>query len=108
MRMLNANGSEGMMCGNAIRCVGKYFFENIDSTKTTITTKTASGIKRRYGGQGGVGTAWAGSVHLVLGQHALQVSGLPERSACEQDAFAPRLPLLDMRGEGPKYALLLP
>ena len=46
MRMFNADGSEGMMCGNAIRCVGKYFFENIDSTKTTITTETASGIKR--------------------------------------------------------------
>ena len=46
MRMFNADGSEGMMCGNAIRCVGKYFFENIDSTKTTITTETASDIKR--------------------------------------------------------------
>ena len=27
MRMFNADGSEGMMCGNAIRCVGKYLYE---------------------------------------------------------------------------------
>ena len=27
MRMFNADGSEGKMCGNAIRCVGKYAYE---------------------------------------------------------------------------------
>ena len=27
MRMFNADGSEGLMCGNAIRCVGKYLYE---------------------------------------------------------------------------------
>ena len=27
MRMFNADGSEGRMCGNAIRCVGKYYYE---------------------------------------------------------------------------------
>ena len=27
MRMFNADGSEGRMCGNAIRCVGKYVYE---------------------------------------------------------------------------------
>lgn len=28
MRMFNADGSEGKMCGNAIRCVGKYLYDN--------------------------------------------------------------------------------
>ena len=28
MRMFNLDGSEGRMCGNAIRCVGKYLFEH--------------------------------------------------------------------------------
>ena len=28
MRMFNADGSEGKMCGNAIRCVGKYLYES--------------------------------------------------------------------------------
>ncbi len=46
MRMFNADGSEGKMCGNAIRCVGKYFFENICGDSKTITVDTLSGIKR--------------------------------------------------------------
>jgi diaminopimelate epimerase len=28
MRMLNSDGSESEMCGNAIRCVGKYVYDN--------------------------------------------------------------------------------
>ena len=28
MRMFNADGSEGKMCGNAIRCVGKYLYDS--------------------------------------------------------------------------------
>ena len=28
MRMFNIDGSEGKMCGNAIRCVGKYLYDN--------------------------------------------------------------------------------
>jgi len=40
MRMFNADGSEGNMCGNAIRCVAKL----LDKDKCTIETK--SGIKK--------------------------------------------------------------
>ncbi len=28
MRMFNLDGSEGEMCGNAIRCIGKYLYDN--------------------------------------------------------------------------------
>jgi diaminopimelate epimerase len=28
MRMFNRDGSEGMMCGNGIRCVAKYLYDN--------------------------------------------------------------------------------
>ena len=47
MRMFNANGSEGLMCGNAIRCVGKYLYERglISPDVREITVETASGIK---------------------------------------------------------------
>lgn len=45
MRMFNADGSEGKMCGNAIRCVGKYLFENGIVQKQTISIETLSGIK---------------------------------------------------------------
>ncbi|MBP3572929.1 MAG: diaminopimelate epimerase [Clostridia bacterium] len=47
MRMFNADGSEGLMCGNAIRCVGKYLYERglISPDVREITVETASGIK---------------------------------------------------------------
>jgi len=48
MQMFNADGSEGKMCGNAIRCVGKYVYDNgmIGAQKTEITIETLSGIKQ--------------------------------------------------------------
>ena len=45
MRMFNADGSEGKMCGNAIRCVGKYLYDNDIVKKTEISIETLSGIK---------------------------------------------------------------
>lgn len=46
MRMFNADGSEGRMCGNAIRCVGKYIYEAGYVTSHEITVETLSGIKK--------------------------------------------------------------
>ncbi len=45
MRMFNADGSEGKMCGNAIRCVGKYLYDNKISPKETLAIETLSGLK---------------------------------------------------------------
>lgn len=45
MRIFNTDGSEGKMCGNGIRCVGKYLYDRYLTTKTTLTVETASGIK---------------------------------------------------------------
>lgn len=45
MRMFNADGSEGGMCGNAIRCVGKYLFDGGIIKKENISVETLSGIK---------------------------------------------------------------
>lgn len=45
MRMFNLDGSEGKMCGNAIRCVGKYLYDNKITEKTEISVETLSGIK---------------------------------------------------------------
>lgn len=46
MRMFNADGSEGKMCGNAIRCVGKYLYDNGTVKKDEISIETLSGIKK--------------------------------------------------------------
>lgn len=45
MRMFNADGSEGKMCGNAIRCVGKYLYEKGLTNKTSLEIETLSGVK---------------------------------------------------------------
>ncbi len=45
MRMFNNDGSEGKMCGNAIRCVAKYLYDNKIVDKTDISIETLSGIK---------------------------------------------------------------
>lgn len=45
MRMFNIDGSEGKMCGNATRCIGRYVYERGLTDKTEITLETLSGIK---------------------------------------------------------------
>ena len=48
MRMFNLDGSEGKMCGNGVRCVGKFVYDNNIAHKETITIETLSGIKTLY------------------------------------------------------------
>lgn len=45
MRMFNADGSEGEMCGNASRCVAKYVYDKGLTSKRKITLETLAGIK---------------------------------------------------------------
>jgi diaminopimelate epimerase len=45
MIMFNADGSEGKMCGNGIRCVAKYAYDHKITDKKEMTIETASGIK---------------------------------------------------------------
>jgi len=45
MRMFNSDGSEAEMCGNAIRCVGKYVYDNGLTDKLNIKIETLAGIK---------------------------------------------------------------
>ncbi len=45
MRMFNADGSEGKMCGNAIRCTAKYLYDRSICKKTLMTIETLSGMK---------------------------------------------------------------
>ena len=45
MEMYNADGSQGAMCGNGMRCVGKYVYDYGLTDKTRISVDTKSGIK---------------------------------------------------------------
>ena len=45
MEMFNADGSRSAMCGNGIRCVGKYVYDHGLTGKTQITVNTLAGVK---------------------------------------------------------------
>lgn len=45
MRVFNSDGSEAGMCGNGIRCVGKYVYERGLTDKNELTIETKGGLK---------------------------------------------------------------
>ena len=47
MDMYNADGSRGMMCGNGVRCVGKYAYDHgiVPKDRRTLTVETLAGVK---------------------------------------------------------------
>ena len=48
MRMYTADGSRGEMCGNGIRCVGKYVYDYGLTDKTSLSVETLGGIKHLF------------------------------------------------------------
>ena len=46
MRMFNADGSEGRMCGNGIRCVGKFVYDRGLTGRTALDIETPAGVRR--------------------------------------------------------------
>lgn len=46
MRIFNPDGSEAEMCGNGIRCLAKFCYENAIVEKETFNIETLAGIKR--------------------------------------------------------------
>ena len=46
MRMFNPDGSEGEMCGNALRSVGKYVYDHGFTDKIELTIETLGGLKQ--------------------------------------------------------------
>lgn len=75
MDMYNADGSRGKMCGNGIRCVGKFVYDNKLTDKTTVTIDTLSGVKTiklNIGSDGKVESA-----RVNMGAPVLQPSQIP-------------------------------
>lgn len=48
MRIFNLDGSEAKMCGNGVRCVGKFLYDNGIVKKQEIAVETNSGIKKLF------------------------------------------------------------
>lgn len=82
MRMFNSDGSEAEMCGNAIRCVGKYVYDNGLTDKTKVSVETLAGIKilQLFTENGKVSM-----VRVDMGEPILKPSLVPVNS--EKDIF---------------------
>lgn len=78
MRMFNDDGSEGKMCGNGTRCIGKYVYDNHLTDKKEITLETLSGIKtlKLFTNQDNEVT----SVTVDMGKAILKSSEIPVKS----------------------------
>ena len=74
MRMFNADGSEGEMCGNAIRCVGKYVYDRGMTRKTTVTIETLAGIRSLKLSLSGYCVS---SVRVDMGRPVFDASAIP-------------------------------
>ncbi len=48
MRMFNLDGSEGNMCGNAIRCVAKFLYDHRMVRKRQMRIETLSGVRELF------------------------------------------------------------
>ncbi len=69
MRIFNADGSEAEMCGNGIRCVGKYVYDKGYTDKTRLTVETLAGIKTLalHVANGSVQTVTVDMGHVTVG-----------------------------------------
>ena len=80
MRMFNIDGSEGSMCGNAIRCVAKYLYDNGIIQKQEMIIETRSGVKELtlFTANGTVS-----SVKVNMGRAGLRPEDIPIKLAGE-------------------------
>ena len=74
MRMFNADGSEAEMCGNGIRCVGKFVYDKGLTSKTEVTIETLAGIKTL---QLNVKDGKVETVRVDMGEPILEADKIP-------------------------------
>ncbi len=74
MEMYNADGSRGEMCGNGIRCVGKYVYERGLSKNNPLRVETDAGVKTLYLS---VQNGRVGSVTVDMGEPILDAHAIP-------------------------------
>ena len=125
MRMFNSDGSEGKMAGNALRCMGKYLYDNGFVKRETLTVETGSGIKTvtLYTTNGKVTSACVDMGRATLDTAALKftipektvvdypvrIAGRPYNITCVDMGnphcvvFCPRVDAVDVDFIGPRF-----
>ncbi len=93
MEMYNADGSRSEMCGNGIRCVGKYVYDKGLTDKTSITVISGGQIKYL---DLTVEDGKVSKVRVNMGQPILEASKVPVTTSREKAIDAPIL----IEGEG--------
>ena len=81
MRMFNADGSEGEMCGNASRCVANYVYDKGLTSKRKITLETLAGIKVLEITK--VVDEKVREVKVDMGEPSFAPENIPTKSNCE-------------------------
>ena len=80
MRMFNADGSEGKMCGNASRCIGKYLFDRGYTDDNRVRLETLSGVKSITLN---IENGRAVSARVDMGRAEFAPDKLPARFTCD-------------------------
>lgn len=75
MEMYNSDGTQGKMCGNAIRCVGKYVYDHKMTDKTMLKVETLGGIKTLYLNIGADGLCE--SARVDMGEASTKAADIP-------------------------------
>lgn len=83
MRMFNADGSEGKMCGNGIRCVGKFLYDVKNIRKDILTVETLSGVKTLRVDKKSPDGLCADAFTVDMGAPVLGPEKIPARFAAE-------------------------
>ncbi|MCD7808784.1 MAG: diaminopimelate epimerase [Erysipelotrichaceae bacterium] len=74
MRMFNLDGSEGMMCGNGLRCFCKFVYDHQLTSKTHLMIETKAGLREAWLE---VENNLVKSVKVDMGEPIIQVKDIP-------------------------------
>lgn len=82
MKMFNSDGTQAQMCGNGIRCVGKFVYDKGLTDKTEVSVETLAGIKFL---ELHVENGQVASVTVDMGKPELVPENIP--AVCDQEQF---------------------
>ena len=86
MRIYNADGSEGLMCGNGLRCVVRWLVERGHASGPHVRVETAAGLR--------VGERMDdGRVRLSMGEPRFSPEAIPVRAPAAPDGGPTRIPV---------------